>query len=160
MNLPSSVMIFALIAFGGFLVVAGNTLYPLAREQEKRARLADDAQTILKPELEANKQLATDMLGALEKGMVDIRKFDVSAWEAVSKGGLLLGLNPDKIGKFLLVYKLCYQANDKNAQLNDPMTGTRSALTNSKELAEFFGKSLKMTLAQLHQAMLEIDEVK
>jgi hypothetical protein len=127
MNLPPSWALFAIIVIGGAVAVVGNTLYPLAREQEKRARLADDAWAILQPELETNKNLAAEMSAELEKGTVDTRKFDVSAWETVSKGGLLLGLKPTDISKLLLVHKMCYQANDTNVELNDFMTGIRSA---------------------------------
>ena len=86
MNLPPSWALFAVIVIGGAVAVIGNTLYPLAREQEKRARLADDARAILRPELEANKNLTAEMKAELEKGTVDTRKFDVSAWETILKG--------------------------------------------------------------------------
>jgi hypothetical protein len=79
MSMPPSWFLFAVIVFGGLLAVVGNTLYPLAREQEKRARLAEDAWVILRPELDRNKQLATDMQSELPKGTVDTRDFDVSA---------------------------------------------------------------------------------
>jgi hypothetical protein len=39
MNMPPSWVLFAVIVFGGALAVVGNTLYPLATEQEKRARV-------------------------------------------------------------------------------------------------------------------------
>ena len=142
MSLPPSWVLFALIVFGGSLAVVGNILYPLAREQEKRMRLADDAWIILQPELKRNKQLATDMQSELPKGTVDTRKFDVSAWETISKGGLLLGLNATDVRNLLSVYNKCYQANDKNADLNDFMTGMRSSLQNRQNSMNFLSHEL------------------
>jgi hypothetical protein len=157
MNLPPSWALFALIVIGGAVAVVGNTLYPLAREQEKRAHLADDAWAILRPELVANKNLATEMTAGLETGTVDTRKFDVSAWETISKGGLLLGLKPADISKLLLVYKMCYRANETNAELNDYMAGLRSTLTKREQFLEFFRNSLKTTLVELQSAIGTID---
>jgi hypothetical protein len=157
--LPSSVL-FATIVFGGLLAVVGNTLYPLAREQEKRARLAGDAWTILRPEIAENKLLSTQMQAELDKGTIDVRKLDVSGWETISRGGLLLGLGGNDIRKLLLVYKKCYEANEKNAQLSDLLTGIRSTLNNRDELVSFYRASVKITLTELDQAIAGLNATK
>jgi hypothetical protein len=132
----------------------------LAREQEKRARLAEDAWVILRPELERNKQLAIDIQSELPKGTVDTREFYVSAWETISKGGLLLGLNATDVRNLLSVYNACYRANETNASLNDFASGLRATLPNRQDSMVFLRASLLTTLGELEQAMNQIDSKK
>jgi hypothetical protein len=77
-NLPSWAYL-ALIAFGGFLVVAGNAGYPIAREQEKKARLANDAWSIIRPELEDNRKIAVDTLTYFDNNQVNLTKLRSSS---------------------------------------------------------------------------------
>lgn len=104
--LPSSVL------FGGAVAVFANALYPLAKAREAKYRLASDARTILLPEVKRNADLGLSMQGSLAEGklILPLQKFDVTAWETISKGGLLLGLEPAEIVNFLHVYRLAYEA--------------------------------------------------
>jgi hypothetical protein len=157
MNIPLSSVWLGLNLLGGLLAIIGNGFYPIVTEQEKRTQLAKDAWTILRPELARNKQLAIEMQSELDKGVVDPRKFEVYAWETISKGGMLQGLPAEDIRNLLLVYSICYQANEVNTELNDSTTGTRSVFTNKTELQQLFGNSLRMSLAKLSPAIDKVD---
>ncbi len=144
--MPPSWILFAMIVLGGAMAVIANTLYPLAKAHEARDRLASDARTILLPEIKRNSELVASMQPALTAGTIPLQKFDVTAWETISKGGLLVGLDPTEITKFLHVYRLIYQANDLSAQLLDSATGIRSALQNAGQTRQIFTTSLQATL--------------
>jgi hypothetical protein len=88
MNLPSWAYV-AVVALGGFLVVVGNIQYPISREQEKKARLANDAWAILLPELQDNRKIAADTLTYFDNNQVNLAKLKSSSWETISKGGML-----------------------------------------------------------------------
>jgi hypothetical protein len=149
--LPSWVLL-ALIVFDGAVVVIANTFYPLAKAQEAKERLASDARAILMPEIRGNATFATTMRAAREENNIPLGKFDVTAWETVSKGGLLLGLKPEEITKFLHMYRLVYQANDLMAQLLDAAIGVRSALDNARQTKQMFIGNLKATLDELQKS--------
>ena len=99
------------------------------------------------------------MQSTLEARTVPVEKFDVTAWETISKGGLLLGLKPTEITNFLQVYRHVYRANDLSAQLLDSATGVRSALQDRKQIKEMFLSNLQSTLKEL-QATLSNTELK
>lgn len=115
MRMPPSWILFGLIVIGGAVAVISNTLYPLAKARETKERLASDARTILLPEIKQNSEIVLSMQSTLEARIASVEKFDVSAWETISKGGLLLGLKPTEITNFLQVYRLVYRANDLSA---------------------------------------------
>ena len=85
-----------------------------------------------------------------------MEQFDVTAWETTSKGGLLLGLEPAEITKFLQVYRLVYQANDLSAQLVDLVMGIRSALQSAGQSKELYLGKLRATLAEIQTAFSEL----
>lgn len=152
-RMPPSWILFALIVIGGAVAVIANTLYPLAKAREAKERLASDARTILLPEIKRNSEIVLSMQSTLDARNVPVEKFDVTAWETISKGGLLLGLKPAEITNFLQVYRLVYQANDLAAQLLDSVTGVRSALQNSQQIKEMFLSKLQSTLKELQAAL-------
>ena len=69
----------------------------------------------------------------------------------------MLGLDATDVRNLLSVYNACYHANDKNADLNDFMTGMRSSLQNRTNSLNFLRTSLLTTLGELQQAMGQID---
>jgi hypothetical protein len=75
MRMPPSWILFGLIVFGGVVAVIGNTLYPLARQQEAKERLAADARTILQPEIDRNRKLADSTQNALRSGIFTFQKW-------------------------------------------------------------------------------------
>jgi hypothetical protein len=91
---------------------------------------------------------------------LDIPQFDVSAWETVSKGGLLLGLDAADIRKLLLIYKKCYQANKKSAELHDLLYGTSADPVRRPQLIGYFSTSLKTTVTELEQAIDDLNPTK
>ncbi len=153
MRMPPSWILFALIVIGGAVAVIANTLYPLAKAREAKERLASDARAILLPEIKRNSEIVLAMQSILEARTVPVEKFDVTAWETISKGGLLLGLEPTEITNFLRIYRLVYQANDLSVQLLDSATGVRSALEHSQQIKEMFLSKLQSTLKELQAAL-------
>ena len=91
--MPPSWFLFGVIVLGGLMALIGNTLYPLAREHESKFRLATEAKAILQPEIDRNLELAASMKVALKSNNTSLFKLNVTAWETISKGGLLLGLD-------------------------------------------------------------------
>jgi hypothetical protein len=157
MNFPSLLYV-AVIAVGGFLVVWGNIQYPIAREREKNARLANDAWAILQPELQQNKKLANEMSDGIKNNRFDTQKFSVSAWETVSKGGMLTALKAQDIHNFLAVYNIIYQANVTSAQLIDSAVGLNSVMTTHANMQNFYKNSLQSNLDQMVIALDKIEK--
>jgi hypothetical protein len=147
-----------MIVVGGAMAVIANTLYPLARAQEARERLANDARTILLPETKRNSALVVTMQGALETGGLIPLTLDVTAWEPISKGGLLLGLKPDEITKFLHIYSLANRANQLITQLLEAATGVGSALQSAPQTRQTIISNLQTTLRELQNAFSEVDQ--
>jgi hypothetical protein len=147
-----------MIVVGGAMAVIANTLYPLARSNEATLRLASDAKSILLPEVKHNLEIASAMQRSLSNGNVILYKFDVTAWETISKGGLLIGLKPTEITLFLSAYRLAYQANDFHAQFLDASSGIRSTLTNAPELRQLYQTYLLNTLSPLSKALSALDQ--
>jgi hypothetical protein len=85
-----------MIVVGGVLVVVGNIFYQTATSRESKARLANDARTILLPEIQRNSALVSSLKSSLADNKLSFEMFDVTAWETISKGGLLLGLKPEE----------------------------------------------------------------
>src|SRR3979409_680755 len=140
MRMLPSWALFALIVIGGGVVVIANTLYPLARAQETKEKLANDARAIISPEIKSNLALVGQIQTA---GNVLAQKFDVTAWETISKGGLLLGLKSDEISKLLHAYSLIYRANDVITKILETVTGIGSAMQNAGTTRQMFGVQLK-----------------
>jgi hypothetical protein len=154
-NLPSWGYL-ALIAFGGFLVVAGNAGFPIAREQEKKGRLSADAWSIIRPELEDNRKIALDTLTYLDNNQVNLVKLRSSSWEVVSKGGMLLSLNSRDSLNLMRIYDKVYQINDMNAEYTDYGIGMKAVLSNRSTVMPTLVTNLKSRLKELQQ---DIDAV-
>jgi len=151
----SSFLLFVILISGAFAVGA-NIWYQAAKAREAKADLASNAKAILLPEVKRNGDLISSMQAALTKGQVPLEKFDVTAWETISKGGLLLGLDPAETNKFLNAYRLAYQANDLSAQILDLTVGVRSALSSANQTKSLYLNSLKITLEELQAAFSEL----
>jgi hypothetical protein len=141
----------ALIAFGGFLVVAGNAGFPIAREQEKKARLSADAWSIIRPELEDNRKIVIDTLTYLDNNEVNLAKLRSSSWEVVSKGGMLLSLDSRDSLNLMRVYDKVYQINDINTEYIDYGIGMKSVLSNRSTVMSNLINQLKSRLKELQQ---------
>ncbi|HTZ68372.1 MAG TPA: hypothetical protein VMB83_13120 [Roseiarcus sp.] len=132
-SLPTWALL-CLILFGGALAAFGVTLYPAASAREDKARLAHDANAILSPEIEANKKIAASMLAELSPNTLPTSALEVSAWQTVSNGGLLAGLEPSQVTRLLRIYSLAFQVNSLIARFTDLFTGMPYALTQSPQL--------------------------
>jgi hypothetical protein len=101
------------VAFGSLLVPQG---FLLARTGEERARLSTDVWSIIRPELEDNRNIALTTLTYLDNNQVNLDKLRSSSWEVVSKGGMLLSLNSRDTLNLMRIYDKIYQINDINAE--------------------------------------------
>jgi hypothetical protein len=142
-------LLLAIIVGGGIIVVAANSLYPIAKEREAKERLAQDAKTILLSEVESNAQLVKFELDLITKGQVNDAQLSVSAWETVSKGGLLLGLKPVEITKFLQAYEWVFRANMLTARIMNTIVGVDSAMVGVADTRNHLITELKDTLTRL-----------
>jgi uncharacterized SAM-binding protein YcdF (DUF218 family) len=158
MRMLPSWALFALIVIGGGIVVVANTLYPLARAQEAKEKLAGDAKAIISPEIKGNVMLLEQFQKSFATGNIPVQKFDVAAWETISKGGLLLGLKPDEISKILRAYSLIYRANDQIAKILESATGIGSAMQNAASTRQMFAGQLKTILDELQPALTDLNK--
>jgi hypothetical protein len=158
MRLPPSWLLFAMIVVGGAVAVISNTLYPIAKSNEAKTRLAKDSRSILFPEIQRNSALVSNIQSQLQAGTFPLQTFDVTAWETISKGGLLLGLDPDEITQFLNIYRLAYQANHLLAQLLEVETGIGSALASAPETKKLVTHDLELTLNELRNAFAAVEQ--
>ncbi len=139
---PSSLALLAIVG-GGAIVVLANTAYQTASEREKKAELAEEANSILEPELQSNKALLDKSRWLVAHSGVSFDDFSVSSWETISKGGLLLGLKSDRTRKLLKVYSLIYKANNLQAGLREAaMRGVTSNVTVTPQTASHEYRSM------------------
>jgi sensor domain CHASE-containing protein len=158
MRMLPSWALFALIVVGGGVVVIANTLYPLARARETKEQLANDARAIISPEIKGNLALVGQFQTALEAGNMPNQKFDVTAWETISKGGLLLGLKSDDISKLLHAYSLIYRANEAITKILETVTGIGSAMQNAAATRQMFLAQLKSIVDELKIALSDLEK--
>lgn len=156
LNFPSWTYV-AVVAIGGFLVVMGNIGYPVAREREKKAQLANDAWSILLPELTDNRKIAADTITDLDNNQVNFTKLKASSWEAVSKGAMLLSFNSRDMLRLMRAYDKVYHINELNAEYIDYGVGMKSALSSRVETMSSIRNGLRLGRIELGQ---DIDTIK
>jgi hypothetical protein len=66
MRMIPSWILLAIIVGGGIVVVAANSLYPIAKERESKGRLAQDAKAILAEEVKGNLVVLHELQKAIE----------------------------------------------------------------------------------------------
>jgi hypothetical protein len=149
--------VFTLIVVGGVAALMGNSVYPSAREREAKERLAHDAKAILMPEIQRNKAVVADIQKVLAESKYPWHfLLEVGAWQAVSNGGLLVGLKPEETTKFLRIYSLTLQVNSTDDQLADVIAGPKGMLPIRDEIKEFVLRDLHGELTALQQAFSEL----
>jgi hypothetical protein len=158
MRVTSSLLLFALIVFG-ILALAANAAYPLVKEREAKEKLAQSARQILAPEIQRNTELLATIEKSLQAREASIEKFDVAAWETISKGSLLLGLDSAVVTKLLRVYSLEYKANDLSARLLENTIGTESALNKAPAIRNILAGILEKTLQELQSAVTDLGQI-
>jgi hypothetical protein len=84
--------------------------------------------------------------------------FSVSSWEAISKGGLLLGLETDRTRKLLQVYSSIYKANKLQADLREAaMRGAMpNAMMTAQTASQEYRSMLKAALDDLDAAFRDL----
>jgi hypothetical protein len=149
-NFPSWTYV-AVVAIGGFLVVMGNISYPVAREREKKAQLADDAWSILLPELADNRKIAAETLTYFDNNQVNLTKLKSSSWEAVSKGAMLLSFDSRDMLNLMRVDDKVYRITEINTEYVDYGVGMKSVLSNRVEVMSSIRNDLKLRLSELER---------
>jgi hypothetical protein len=153
-----STVLFWIIVVAGVVAVAANTFYPGVKEAEKKAALGKNAVAILSPELTSNRELLDEDKRIINNGWSSFDFFDVSAWEAISRGGLLLGLDSDYVNKILNIYKFIYKSNSIINVITEHTSGTSSSLTNSIDTVNTYKQKLSIVLEKLNAAFGELDK--
>jgi hypothetical protein len=146
-----------MILVGGALAASGVTLCPAASAREDKARLAHDAKAILSPEIEANKKIVELMQTEITPNTIPTNVLEVSAWQTVSNGGLLVGLEPSQTTRLLHIYNLVFQVNGLIARLVDLTTGMSYALTQAPQLRQIVWNELQPKLSELQKAFADLD---
>jgi hypothetical protein len=155
--MPSWVLL-AIIIVCGIAVIVANSYYPIAKERESKERLAQDAKAILIAEVKSNAQLVKFELDLIAKGQVNDAQFSVSAWETVSKGGLLLGLKSEEITKFLQAYNWIFRANMLITRMINTLLGVDAAMGSVAETRSHLMAELKETLTELEPILNNLAE--
>jgi hypothetical protein len=83
---------------------------------------------------------------------------EVAAWQTVSSGGLLVGLEPSQVTTLLRIYNLVFQVNGLIARLLDLTTGMTYALQQSPQLRQIVWNQLQPKLSELQKAFTDLDE--
>jgi hypothetical protein len=83
---------------------------------------------------------------------------DVTAWETISKGGLLLGFDSKRITSLLDIYSAVYRVNELSSLLIEAVTGVQSALVGADQSKHAIVGSLQAALSELQSAFNELDE--
>jgi hypothetical protein len=101
------------------LALSMNTIYPTAKAKEQQKQLSEKAWQLLLPEILDNLDVASTYNQVITKNRVPPKNFRVSAWEMVSGGGMLLGLEPNDLNSALRAYSLLFQANALYSRMLD-----------------------------------------
>jgi len=153
--LPSWALL-SIIIGSGLVAVVANGLYPLQREAERKEGVARDARDILLPELKSNLEIAAKMQSALAARELSLEKLDVTAWETISKGGLLVGLDKAEINRLLHVYNLVYRVNELRDRLVESLTGIQVALDTTPKTRQIIIDNLLTNLHELQSALADM----
>ncbi len=146
------------IVLGGVLVVVGNIQYARTRQAEQKQILAREARAVLLPEIEKNLELLDKADSLLNQKQIPFETFTTSAWEAVSEGGLLRGMNSAEISQVAGAYQLIYKANEIHERIMELSVGVASALRDAVKHKEHLIQNLKVLLRNLKAALLEIKD--
>jgi len=145
---PSTLWLIAII-FGVSLAALANIQYARARDAEKKTVAAQQARSLLDPEVRRNGERLDQMLQALDKDQIPLDAFDTTAWQTVSRGDLLLGLPSEDLSRILQVYHLANRANSLHSRLLESVVGMASALQGSLETRKLLISNLRGVLKEL-----------
>lgn len=154
MEIPSIVVLIGICVFGGAAVLA-TTYYPVAKAREDHASLAKDAKDIIDPEVASNIALVAVLRNKLDNNWISPERFDVSGWETISRGGLLLGLDAVEIRRYLKMYRLTYTANVRLDALSESSTGVASVMTTFAAIQSARIGAVRQVLDQIDEAAKE-----
>jgi hypothetical protein len=158
MRVIPSWVVFWIVIVSGAVAVFANAWYPTLKEREQNLKLSKNAMDILRPEIKQNREIAARMKSLFESNKESFETLNVSAWETVSRGGLLVGLEPDKVTKLLRAYSLSYKANELHDRYVDATVGIVAALGFATKLPGVIKAALEDILGQLDSALSDVDE--
>jgi hypothetical protein len=147
-----------LLALFSVIAAVATTVYPPAIARDEKKRLARDAKILLMPEIQQNSTRVANMLNILAMGRHPIDLLDTAAWQTVSSGGLLAGLDAEDTSKLLRIYSLVFQVNSIDDHVRDATAGVRAILGDAEGPTAFVERQLQARLAALQQAFSELDK--
>lgn len=124
-----------IIVIAACFFALGNIMYPRAKEAETKYSMAITAEQTLRPELESNLKIANIMKVDLNKQppLIPLDHLDTAAWQIISNGNLLIGLDSKKRTDLIKAYVLINKANEYHARILESTVGIASALQKSSE---------------------------
>ncbi len=155
--IPSWV-VFWIVIMSGAVAVLTNAWYPILKEKEQNLKLSKNAWDILRPEIKQNRDIVARMKSLLDNNKESFETLNVSAWETVSKGGLLIGLEPEEVNKLLRAYSLSYKANELHDRYTDATVGVIAAIGFAPKFPAVIKAALEDVLGQLDSALSEVDK--
>lgn len=144
------------IAFGALLVAIGNIQYNRARESENKKEMASQAVLILRPELDRNLKILSEMQKNIPKNQIPVEAFDTAAWQTVSNGELVLGLDDILLPNMMKIYNLLNRANTIHFRIVETYIGVASSLSNIPAVRVELQNSLLAILSELEPVLREV----
>jgi hypothetical protein len=129
-------MLSVLIGVGAFLVAYGNIHFNVTRDRERAQLAGEKATSMLKIECANNLKRIAEMRQAFATGQAIVDNFEMTAWNIVSNGGLLVQVDQDTLAKVADIYYLIGSANTHQSRLLEMTFGVAGSLTNAPQLKQ------------------------
>jgi hypothetical protein len=152
MNIPSYWWL-ACILLGVVLVALGNIMYASARDHERGVAASEKASQLLSFEMQRNLDRIVGLRANLQQSQVSSISLETTAWDIVSKSGLLTNLEPDRVNTLAGIYYLISQAESYRTEVITLSVGVASALGSSAATKSLYLKYLNETIDKLEPAL-------
>jgi len=144
------------IAVGALLVAIGNIQYNRARESESKKEMAAQAVLILRPELDRNLKILVQMQKDIPKSQIPVEAFDTAAWQTVSHGGLVLGLDDNLLPNMMKIYNLMNRANALHFRILEMSIGVTSTISGTSAIRVQLQTNLLGILSELEPILRDV----
>jgi uncharacterized protein YpmB len=131
--LPFSTMWALIIMVAAFTAAAANILFLNAKDQERTQAASEKALSIIKGECENNLTIIGAMRDAFKMNRYPVNGLEVTAWNIVSSGGLLVQVDKDTLAKVANIYYIVGLANAHQARLLELNYGVAAAMQNAAQ---------------------------
>jgi len=144
------------LAIGAVIVAIANIQYNRVREVESKREMATQALSILKPELERNQKTLISIRDIIPKNQIPLEAFETAAWQTVSKGELLLGLDDELLPNLMQAYNLINRANGMHSRILEMSIGVTSALSGNEANKVLLKNNLLAVLGELEPLLQKV----